>query len=229
MIHLITKRFRSFHPRDIRLMFWLSGALAFAGVFVKLAWEISTETELNAFDRMIMGSLPAWRHDSWNGMIVDVTALGSVTLGVLFSVIAGVFMLFGRDRAGALQLALAGLGSAVLTQIFKSTFSRPRPDMAPHLVTVEGTSFPSGHALSAAAIYLTLAILASRNFKEWKQRTAIFTLAALIIVAVGLSRVYLGVHYPSDALSGIALGSSWALFLAGIFSRLYWRDESVRS
>ncbi len=224
MLHLITKRFRSYNKHDVRMMLWFSGGLFLAGIFLKLTWELSTEKDLEAFDRMVMTTVASWRAPIWNGSAVDITALGSVTLGVTVSIIAITLMLFARDRAGAIHLFAAGAGSALWNQLLKTLIARPRPDIVPHLVEVTGMSYPSGHSMSAAAIYLTLGILAARHFKSWYARGAIFALASCLIALVGLSRVYLGVHYPSDTISGIALGCAWALFLGALFSRRYWRE-----
>ncbi len=205
-------------------MFWIAGALAFAGIFLRLTWELTTSEDLSTFDTASIRLVEGMRVTSMNGAAVDFTALGSVTLGVLISGVAITLMLLARDRAGALHLALAGLGSAVWTQVFKGIVNRPRPTIVSRLVEVDGLSYPSGHSLSAAAIYLTLAILATRHFKNWGARLVILLIAVTVILGVGFSRVYLGVHYPSDTLSGMSLGAAWALILAGLFSRGYWRE-----
>src|SRR5690606_36146757 len=102
-------------------------------------------------------------------------------------------------------LGIAFLGAAALNLILKALYDRPRPDVVPTIVTSQSPAFPSGHALSAFAIYGTLAYLVARLEPSPRLRTATWTITALIILAVGVSRVYLGVHHPSDVLAGFAI------------------------
>jgi len=87
-----------------------------------------------------------------------------------------------------------------------------------HLVQVTGYSYPSGHSLAAAALYLTMAIVAGAQLRTVASKTVLFAGASLLVALVGISRVYLGVHYPSDVLSGIALGTAWALILSALIA-----------
>ena len=128
-----------------------------------------------------------------------------------------------RDRPGALQILLASTGAGILTQVTKDVIERVRPTEAPQLITVSGFSYPSGHSLAVSALYLTLAIVASRHLRHSAAKIAVFLAVLSVIVLVGASRVYLGVHYMTDVASGILLGAAWALLLAGFFSRFVQR------
>jgi undecaprenyl-diphosphatase len=134
----------------------------------------------------------------------------------LHTIIALALLLSARDRVGALQLATASGCAFLLTSLTKGFIERPRPTAVPVLVEAVGSSYPSGHSLAAAAMYVTIAILACRHLPQFRQRAIVCALAVIVIAGVGVSRVYLGVHYATDALSGIALGTAWALALAGL-------------
>lgn len=141
----------------------------------------------------------------------DVTALGGwVVLTLVTTAVAGGLLLAGRRRQ-ALFVVAAIVGAAVLADLIKDVFERPRPDLVPHGVAVSSPSFPSGHATQAAACYLTLGALLARF--QPRRRLKAFTIgfAVIITLAVGLSRVYLGVHWPSDVLAGWTLGAAWGL------------------
>jgi undecaprenyl-diphosphatase len=113
-----------------------------------------------------------------------------------------------------------------LTLATKDIIERIRPAQAQQLIAVSGFSYPSGHSLSTAALYLTIAIIACRNVENRGARAAIFIAVSLVVMMVGASRVYLGVHYATDVVSGISLGAAWALLLAGVFTRFGHRGSS---
>ena len=124
----------------------------------------------------------------------------------------------------AIQTA-AGAGLWML--LAKGIIERARPDIVPHLVQVAGFSYPSGHSIAAAAMYLTIMILVTRHFPALRDRLVLLLLALAVILLVGLSRVYLGVHYPSDVLSGLSLGAAWAFLLAGFASLVEPRHKDA--
>lgn len=148
----------------------------------------------------------------WLGEIGrDVTALGGVFVLVLFSAAVTVFLLLDGKRHAALFLAVAALSGIALSFSLKGVFRRPRPDVVPHLSHVATSSFPSGHAMMSAIIYLTLGALLAAVLETVWQRVYVLGLAVLLTVLVGISRVYMGVHYPTDVLAGWAAGLTWAL------------------
>jgi len=208
-----------------RLSLWLGGtALAF-GMFVRITRELS-EGDVGAMDSAILLAV-ARRRSPWLTIAaVDVTALGSITLVVLFSAFTLVVLLVLRDRLGALQLLGASAGAGILTLVTKNIIERIRPEEAQQLIVVSGFSYPSGHSVSTSALYLTIAIIAGRYVQHTGARAAIFLAVSAVLIMVGTSRVYLGVHYPTDVVSGISLGTAWALLLGGSFTLVGRRSSS---
>ena len=153
---------------------------------------------------------------------LDVTALGSATvLGLAVFAVIGYLLLQGLPRM-ALFVLIASMGGSILNGYLKTLFGRARPDVVPHLREVMSLSFPSGHAMTSAAVYLTLGVLLMRVSSRRVTRWYCMGVAALATILVGLSRVYLGVHYPTDVLAGWMIGLSWAL-LCWIVERLLER------
>ena len=113
----------------------------------------------------------------------------------------------------------------VSSELLKDAYDRPRPDLVPHGSYVYSSSFPSGHSTLSAAVYLTLAVLISSLEPNRATKRTVFTLAGLLVVGIGFSRVYLGVHWPTDVLAGWSLGGAWALIAWVALLRLGGRDE----
>ncbi len=202
-----------------RLSFWLGAASLSFGIFVKITSEL-LEHEVRGLDSSILTAIAKMRRPWLTGVAVDITALGSLTLVALISALALCIFLSLKDRPAAWQLLLNSVGAGIWTGITKSVIERARPEDVTHLVQVSGFSYPSGHSLVSASLYLTIAILAARHLPTTTGRVLLFGFAIAIILLVGMSRVYLGVHYPSDVASGSLLGVAWALLLAGGFSML---------
>lgn len=141
----------------------------------------------------------------------DLTALGSTTVLAIAVIATLGYLLILRRRAAALFVLAAVLGGQLLTSLLKRLFDRERPDLVPHGMEVFTASFPSGHAALSAVIYLTLGALLARTQPSRPVRAYILSLAVLLSVAVGLTRILLGVHWPSDVLAGWLLGAAWAL------------------
>ncbi len=217
-----------FSTRAIKASLWLGTAsLAFA-LFIKITSEL-LEHEVSSVDRTILIGVAKARAPWFTLVAVDLTALGSVTLVVLISPIALCVLLLLKDRMGALQLVAASVGAGILTTTVKNYIDRARPEVVTQLVEVSGLSYPSGHSLAATSLYLTIAIVVSRHLQRTRSQIAILAMTVGIILLVGMSRIYLGVHYPSDVASGISLGAAWALLLAGCFSFFTGRSVARRS
>jgi len=206
-----------FSARAGRLSLWLGGAALAFGIFVRITREL-IEGDVGAMDSAILLAVARMRTPWLTIAAVDVTALGSITLVVLFSAFTLLVLLVLRDRMGALQLLAASVGAGILTIVTKDIIERTRPTEAQQLISVSGFSYPSGHSVSTSALYLTIAIIAGRYADRAGARAAVVLVAAVVILAVGASRVYLGVHYATDVVSGISLGAAWALMLAGLFT-----------
>ncbi|MBJ3774839.1 phosphatase PAP2 family protein [Acuticoccus sp. 2012] len=141
----------------------------------------------------------------------DFTALGG--FGILASITLAVcgFLYLQRQVRTMSFLAIAVLGGTVVTTLAKLAFDRPRPELVSHEVAVSSASFPSGHSMLAATTYLTLAVIVAHAQQRRRMKIYIVALAILVTFAVGASRVYLGVHWPTDVLAGWAGGAAWAL------------------
>jgi undecaprenyl-diphosphatase len=176
------------------------------------------EGETLQFDRAILLSLrdpsnlaipkgPRWVLSA----ALDITALGSATvLGLAVFTVAGFLVLQGLWRRALIVLS-ASLGGWFLNSALKQLFQRARPDVVPHLREAMSLSFPSGHALQSAAVYLTLGALMMRFAHQRLAKVYCMTVAGVATVLVGVSRVYIGVHYPTDVIAGWLIGLSWAL------------------
>lgn len=159
------------------------------------------------------------------GAVRDITALGSAPVLVIFVLAVAGALVARRQYHAVLLLLAATVGGILLNNALKGLFGRPRPDLALHLTDVRSMSFPSGHAMESAIIYLTLAALLARLVQTRTLRLYFLAVAALLTLIVGLSRVYLGVHYPSDVLAGWTAGLAWALLCWTIASYLQRRGS----
>ena len=142
----------------------------------------------------------------------DLTALGGVGVLSLLSLASAGFLVLDGKRRSAVFLLGAVAGGLILSFALKSGFDRPRPDLVPHGAYVYTTSFPSGHAMMSAVTFLTLGSVLAQSQRRRRLKVYLILLALLITLAVGVSRVYLGVHWPTDVLAGWAVGAGWALF-----------------
>ena len=164
------------------------------------------------FDRAIILGLRAWHGPDWlPDAARDVTALGSAT--VLTSIVLAVtgLLLVTRHRLTALALGAAATSGSWAVTLLKGHVARARPTIVPHWAVVNHESFPSGHATSSAVIYLTLAALGGLVVRDRAARAYLLGVAILLVGAIGISRVYLGVHWPSDVLAGWSFGTLWAI------------------
>jgi undecaprenyl-diphosphatase len=195
---------------------WASAGAVLAWAFVEVAQELvgrAGEERLLASDVAILERVAGLRRGWITGGAFDVTALGSVVVVTLLVVTAVVVLLALAARADALQVALAAVGSAAWVAVLKNVLGRGRPTAVPRLVEVTGFSFPSGHTLAAAAVYATIAIVVGRRLPAGWARGALLAMTLILVGSVGASRVYLGVHYPSDVLAGVLFGLAWAFLL----------------
>lgn len=197
----------------------LLSVLAVAGgvwAFIELADEV-VEHSTRRFDRWVLLALrakgdltdpigPRWFEE----MARDITALGgSAVLLLLTAAIVG-FLLLRRERRTAVFILLTVIGAELVSTVLKLGFERPRPTLVPHAVYVYTSSFPSGHAMLSAAVYLTLGALLAHLQERAVIKAYLLIWAVGITILVGLSRVYLGVHWPTDVLGGWAAGAAWA-------------------
>jgi undecaprenyl-diphosphatase len=189
------------------------------GLFVKLTYEYYDDRDdISQVDAWISQAIYLMRQDKFNGPMVDITALGSISVITIVTIISVITFLALRDKIAALQIVVAASGAGICSRLMKDLVARDRPPIENQLVIVSGYSYPSGHSLAAAAFYFSLTYLICRHIPTYRGRAALYGLCLVLVFLVGLSRVYLGVHYPTDTLSGIMFGTSWALLVASYFS-----------
>ena len=159
------------------------------------------------------------------GMARSVTWLGSSVFLTALSTVALIWLARQHSWRSASVLFIAAMGSLVVMTTLKWQFVRARPSVVTHLVDEKSWSFPSGHALCSAAIYIVLSVLlAGRLSTRWRQ-AAVVAAAFFLSFLIGLSRIYLGVHYPTDVLAGWSAGTAWAILCAG---GLAWWEHHAR-
>lgn len=209
---------------------WIMLSVASAGVFgfievVDDVFDDAEEGEADAatFDKTFGRWVQSFRTAILTQVAIDLTALGSASVLTVFALLAYSATVVAKDRVGFIHLTIALVGAFMLPELLKGYFARERPDALLHLVTVRTLSFPSGHSFGAAACYATFAFFFARFVPRWSIEVFCYVLAGLIVATIGLTRIYLGVHYPTDVLAGIGAGSAWAFLLAAVFSRWYYR------
>lgn len=209
----------------------------FAGLTALLLWAFGSVTdevlegETTAFDDAVTGFFrdradpsqpwgPAWFQEAMR----DVTALGSFTvLGFILLVTVIYFAMSGRTRTAAF-VGFSVVGGTVLSTLLKEMFDRPRPDMA-EAARVFTASFPSGHATMSAVVFLTLGLLLAEATGRRGLQAFFVGLGVFMTIAIGVSRVYLGVHFPTDVIAGWSLGGAWALVCWVGYSLLFGHDR----
>jgi undecaprenyl-diphosphatase len=203
------------------------GAAALLG-FAKLA-DAVLEGRTRGFDERLILALrtpgdladpigPRWLEE----MMRDFTGLGSTgVLSVMVLAVIG-FLVMTAKRHAAATVLLSVVGGVLVSQTMKWAFARPRPELVPHGADVYTASFPSGNSMMSAVVYLTLGALLARTQAGRGVKVYILTVCVLLTALVGVSRVYLGVHWPTDVLAGWALGGLWALLC---WSLMLWLQQ----
>jgi undecaprenyl-diphosphatase len=197
----------------------LAGAIIAGGLwgFVELT-EVARDAAPHSLDSEILlffrvagqPDMPIGPH--WlQGAMRDITALGSASVLTLITAAAAIYLFLIRKPTTALFVIAAIASGQVLSRLLKAGVDRPRPELVSHLMQETSLSFPSGHAMISALAYLTLGALASRVVQGRTAKIYVLSLAVFIALLVGVSRIYLGVHWPSDVLAGWCAGFAWAM------------------
>jgi undecaprenyl-diphosphatase len=217
MLKLRRPRFRKLERHELRWLILGLAACLLLWAFLALASEVM-EGDTTTLDTRILVSLrkaddlskpigPAWVESA----LLDLTALGGLTvLGLVVFAVAG-FLALQRRYRSALVVLITAASAEIANTAIKTLFMRPRPTVVPHLREVASTSFPSGHAMDSAIIYLTLGAMLMQLADSRATKLYCIGMAIVLTLLVGVSRVYLGVHYPTDVIGGWIFGFLWAL------------------
>jgi len=195
-------------------MFLVGGllvAVAGTAAFVALARHVRSGTT-QAFDDAVIRWMGAHQSPALDAVMVELTALGTGTVVLVIVTVAALFLTLTQHKYPAILLLVSTFGGLVLNGVLKLGFNRPRPEIFLPPVHTVSSSFPSGHAMSSAIVYGTVAYLAARLHKRRWARWLVMTAALVFIGLISFSRMYLGVHYPSDVLAGVVVGLAWAGF-----------------
>ncbi|MFP2900291.1 phosphatase PAP2 family protein [Corallococcus sp. 4LFB] len=202
--------------------------------FVALSDEVH-EGDTQDIDERIVRSLrrpedPAMPRGPWwlAETARDVTSLGGFPVLSLLTMAVCGFLLVARRYRTSLFVLGAIVGGWLLNALLKNLFHRPRPSVVPHLTETLSTSFPSGHAMLSAITYLTLGALLAQFAEHRRVKVYLLSVALVLSVLVGCTRVYLGVHYPTDVLGGWVAGLAWALFVTVAARTVHRRSPSLR-
>lgn len=200
-------------------------AFGVAAGLLLLVLHIASEVgagDTNALDSAILRGIRAVADRPGPGLrtlgfaMLDFTALGdTTTLTIVVLAVAGALLILRRAGMAGFLVGASVLGTLAV-ELLKSAFDRPRPNVVAHWATFSNTSFPSGHAADSAIVYLTLAALIARSVGSRGLRVYVLLVAVLLTLLIGLSRLYLGVHWPTDVLAGWILGSGWAFLAASV-------------
>jgi undecaprenyl-diphosphatase len=182
--------------------------LAALVVFVILAADVHFSSDV-AIDVPVLAALEAARSPALTALMAAVTRLGDAAVLTAVATMMALGLAVARYWRAALYMAIAASGAGVLNTALKAFFARARPDLA--IVEASGYAFPSGHSMGSAATYGAIALIVATRFPA--HRRLLIASCLVAVGAVGLSRAYLHVHYPSDVLAGWALGLAWALWL----------------
>ncbi len=189
-------------------------------LFAKLAEEVF-EQETQRFDTQILLTIHQ-HHSSWLDRSIPLfTNIGAPSVLVGMAVGLGIYLFWKQQRSEAMTLAIGAIGALLLNTLLKNLFARARPELWSRVVDVKFYSFPSGHAMLSMVVYGLLGYLLALQYPQ--QRGWIAGITVLLILAIGFSRLYLGVHWPTDVLAGYAAGLVW--LVACILSLEIWRQR----
>lgn len=212
----------------ITLLLLLSG-LVIAGMFIVLFAELAEEVmsqEFGIFDSFIINLVLVNQSQSMDALMIFITELGSVWfLGTLSLIIVLALWFKDKDKWGALFFVIAVGGGGLLTSLLKHFYGRERPSINEEIDAV-GFSFPSGHSMGSLLFYgFIIFLVVRRTQKEWIKWTISISLSVLIVL-IGVSRIYLGAHYPSDVAAGYIAGVIWLLLCLTALEWITWQSGS---
>lgn len=213
--------------RSLDLWILLSLLIVVGGTwgFIELLEEVY-EGETRFVDEWAIRTIGGYAAPAWLEEVGrDLTALGGIAVLSLVTIAVCGYLLINGKRHAMLLLIAATLGALVISFVLKDLIDRPRPDLVTHRSHVMTQSFPSGHSMLSAAVYLTLGALLARLSNSWWLKCYFIGIALLLTGLVGISRVFLGVHWPTDVLAGWTAGLVWALACWGVARYLQLRGQ----
>ncbi len=151
---------------------------------------------------------PGWFEET----VKDLSALGGYPILVLVAIFTLVLLLAAGQAIAALVFVASLVSGSVLSSVLKLLFQRPRPDLVDHLDRTFTASFPSAHAMFGTVAWLMVAAMAARFVPDFRLRNLVISMSVGVALIIGLTRIYLGVHWPSDVIAGWAMGGAWAGF-----------------
>jgi len=207
-------------------------AVAITGtyLFAEFAGHVSSG-KTQAFDDAVLRWVAQHRTPALEPVMLEITFLGTGTVVIALVAVSGMFLWLSNHKYSAILLLVSTVGGILLNNLLKIGFGRPRPQVFDWGMHAVSWSFPSGHAMSAAVVYGTVAYLAARLQRRHLHRVITLTAAFILILLIAGSRLYLGVHYPSDVLAGIIIGLAWAAFCMAMLEAIQvyarWRAPRV--
>lgn len=186
---------------------------AAVSVFAAMASAVRTGIT-QSFDETVLQWLAQHRAPLLDEIMLEITSLGTGLVLIMIALIASLFLWLTRHRWSVYVLLFGIVGGKILNTLLKVIFERQRPSVVEWVTQVHSASFPSGHAMSSMVVYGSIAYLVARLEPAPRLRRTIWATAAVLILAIGVSRMYLGVHYPSDVIAGFVAGFAWLAFVA---------------
>jgi undecaprenyl-diphosphatase len=203
-------------------------AIAATWIFAKLAGEVR-EGETQAFDVAVLRYVETHHSPFLDEAMLEITFLGTGLIVMTIVFVSGMFLWLTKHKHSALLLIVATAGGILLNGLLKAGFDRPRPQVFEWGQHTVSSSFPSGHAMSAAVVYMTVAYLAARLQRRRISRVLTLLAATTVVILIAISRLYLGVHYPTDVAAGVVIGIAWAALCMAMLevTLLYGRRRSA--
>lgn len=190
--------------------------IIFGGMFAYIARSIRQDT-INDFDERIINIVQGWEASWLTSIMKTFTFIGSTTVVMLLIIAVFTLLLFGlRNRSQAFFFFFVMIGTGVLNQSLKMIFKRERPDFH-RLIEITGYSFPSGHTMMAFSLYAVSAYILWRHIRTTTSKMALLAFVIVMFGMIAISRIYLGVHYPSDVVGAIAVSAFWLIVATAVY------------
>ena len=210
-------------------MLLLAAGLGFSALFIVLFSEIAEEAmeqETWLFDSTIIGFFQSIESSVLDVLMIATTEMGSVWFVTAFSIaVVGLLWFKERDKWGILFFLIAVGGGGLLTLLLKNLYERQRPSINPEIDAI-GFSFPSGHSMGSVIFYGFVMYLVLRSRRNELFKGLAISMMGVLVVLIGISRIYLGAHFPSDVLAGFIAGAIWLILSILALEWIQWQSKS---